>query len=669
MPKPQSENIKVKKVSKKEQEVDAPNGDELKNETESGFAEFTKKPLPSEKEVKQLDEYIESEVKEGDVNDSLSEIYQDDKGQMVDVDKLDIRKRGFFSWLLTTSLLLFIASGFVFLVYNYLYLPSLTDSTAVQLTITGDEEVFVGEEFSYTISYKNQSNVALENVDVEIKYPENFVVLDATPGSENFRRWHFDELNVNFNGKITVKGKIIAPIAYSGIMLANITYTPANFSSEFKKESSFVSTVFDTGINFNIDYISSVMMNDENDIVVRFKEQDESYIKNFRITVEPLENVDFVNYEPGEESLYNLVRPGVFDVKEIKDGEGEVLLKVKFNDKLNDQEELVFNFSQADSEDNYRNFHTETIQLDVIKSDLSLTLIINAKKNDQGASFSDKLNYSIVYSNKGETEMNDVIVMAVLDSEFLDWDSLSDLNDGDISGNTITWSKEEIPGLENLGTRDEGFIDFSINLVDKPTSIFPEKKYSIESYAQYRTASSTADAFLSESNKSNIIVNKISSDLALSERVMYFNDDNISVGSGPIPPKVGQVTEYKVYWELSNNLHELDNVSVSLDLPSYVTYSQKEKTSAGNIVFASESNSLIWEIGKMPITSQNATAEFTISVKPDEDYLNKIMILSPGAIVRAHDSEADINLNSKGVAKTTRLEDDTIAVSDGIITN
>jgi len=668
MPKPKSSKSEKRNTPKKnKKEIEGASSEQLHSESESGFLEFVKKPLPNEKEVKQLDEYVENEIKEEEVNDSLSEIYQDDKGHMVDVDKMDIRKRGFFSWLFTTSLFLFIVGGIVFLAYNYLYLPSLTDSTAVEITISGEENVLAGEEYSYIVSYKNMSNVVLNNVDLEIKYPDNFMVLDASPGSDNFRNWHFDSLSANFNGKITIKGKMIAPVSYSGILLADITYTPANFSSEFKKESSFVTTISDTGINFSIDYISSVMVGEENDIYIKFKEKDESYLGNFRISVDPVENISFSKYDLDDDYDYSVLRPGIFEVNEIKDGEGEVLLRIKVDEKINDSEELVFNFSQVDNDNNYKVFYTEKVSIDVIKSNLSLTMIINGKKNDQGVSFGDTLNYSIVYANKGDTEMSDVIVMAVLDSEFLNWDSLSDLNGGDISGNTITWSKEEIPELETLDVRDEGFIDFSINMVNSPNKIYPEKNYSVSSYAQYRTGSSTADAFLSESNKSNIIKNKISSDLSFSERILYFDDDSNTMGDGLYPPRVGKKTKYRVYWELSNSLHELDNALVTLAFPEYLSYEKKTQSSLGNIIFNEQSRTLSWEIGNIPITTQKVSASFDIGIVPTEEYLNKIMILSPGASVTAHDSEADTSLSLKSQAKTTRLEDDPVAISDGLI--
>ena len=68
-------------------------------EGESSLTEFIKKPIPTDKEIEEFEEYIEEEAKEEEIEDSLNEIYHDDKGKAVDVKKLDIKKRrGFLFW-------------------------------------------------------------------------------------------------------------------------------------------------------------------------------------------------------------------------------------------------------------------------------------------------------------------------------------------------------------------------------------------------------------------------------------------------------------------------------------------------------------------------------------------------------------------------------------------
>jgi len=655
------------KIKKNRQKIDVKvNMTEEKN---SGLASFATRPTPSQREVASFDEYIENEAKEEAVDESLLEIYQDDNGKSVDVGKLEIKKRGFFSWLLTTIFTLSILASLSFIVYYYFYLPSSTDSTAVDFTIESDEEVFVGEEYIYTINYNNRSNVDLKNVVIEVKYPDNFIILDVSKESDSGKqkKWSFEKILSGQSASIDIKGRLIAPLNYSGIILANMLYTPSNFSSEFKKEASFVNSVVDTGLDLSLDFVTPVLVLEQNNISLKYANTEKNFLKNFRLMIEPLENLVFkenINLPEGVE----IIRPGVYQINKISSEEQELEIPITFSEKLSDKEQVKIELLHSDTDENFKVFFEKILEIEVIKSDLSVSMIINGERTDQGVNFGDTLNYSIVYSNKGETEMKDVIIMAVLDSEFLDFENLVDLNGGLVDDNTISWTKVEIPQLESLLRKDEGIIDFSVNIIEKPNEIFPEKKYEVESYAQYNIGSSTGELIeLSDNSKSNVIVNKISSDLKLNEQVRYFNEDNIAVGSGPLPPRLGEKTEFKIYWELTNNLHDLSDVSVSLTLPLHVEWGEKSIFNVGDFEYVEDTHTVTWDIGRLPISVQKVSSEFAISFVPEEIHTGKIMVLSDGARVRAHDEEADVDLEFNSDPKTTRLEDDPIAESDGIV--
>ena len=58
-------------------------------------------------------------------------------------------------------------------------------------------------------------------------------------------------------------------------------------------------------------------------------------------------------------------------------------------------------------------------------------------------------------------------------------------------------------------------------------------------------------------------------------------------------------------------------------------------------------------------------AEFNISITPSDADADKVLVLLPGSKIRAVDSETGAEINKTGQAKTTRLEDDDIAQTDG----
>jgi len=642
----------------------------------SGLSEFVKRPLPTDDEIEEFEEAVHEEAREEAIDDSLSEIYQDEKGDMVDVRRLNIKKkRGFFFKMLNVIFFLAILGGLGYGFYYYIFRGG-SDATALDLSISAPEKVIAGEEFFSTLSYRNLSRAEASKIRIEVTYPENFIFLDSQPkAAEKDSVWQFDKLATGESGEIKIKGKVVNGKETNNIILAKITYTPANFSSEFKKEASHTFSVEDIGIDISFDYSSSVLVGQENEIAVKIKAQENNFLSQFKLTIDPLENMEIISAtvteakekKEGRNLRIEPARPCVYNVSEIGRQEQEFKIKYKLSKKMADGQEIVMRFENLAEDDKTRSFLEKKISLEVMKSDLNLTLIINGSKNDQAVNFGDRLNYSLVYNNKGETSMKDVVLMAVLESDFLDWKTLKEENNGQERGNSLTWTKEEVPALAELEPDKEGIIDFSINIVSlEEAGAMASRSFQIKSYVQFSIGNSE-DFEANLDNRSNMIINKINSDLSLKEEVRYFNADNVPVGNGPLPPKVGETTSFKVYWTLANNLHELNEAKVEVVLPEDVSWDNKNRTSVGAISYDSDSRKVTWQIGRLPITVYRADAEFNISITPGDSDKNKIMVILPEASAVAIDSETGADITSVAKAKTTKLEDDEIAgmSSDG----
>ncbi|MBU4216454.1 hypothetical protein L6270_01125 [Candidatus Parcubacteria bacterium] len=683
------------KSNKKQADEVIDDDDVVINLRESSLNEFTQVNLPGDakaeetKEVADIieeeaeseegsEEYFspENEANEAEIEESLNEIYQDDDGKMVDVKKFKVlKKHGFFFWFF---MFVFLVGGFGgggYYAYNKFIVNQGLNATAVDFTIETKNEVTVGEEFFYTINYGNPSNtINLKNVVVSVTYPDNFIFIDSFPPSnENNSRWDIGDVKAGVNGKIKIKGIMIGEEGKSGILAAKMDYMPENFSSEFKKETSAMTQIKDIGMNIDLDYSSNVLVDEVNDLTIRFSARDNNFINNFRISQEVNENVEIVKPKtaPAGDDLakYSVIRPGVWQVDEVTANEKIIPIKFKFIKKGTEEQVIVLNFEKLVGDSKYVKFYSKELKLSVIKSDLNLTMIINGKRDDQGINFGDTLNYSLVYKNGGDAEMKDVVLMAVLDGDFLNWTTLGDAAKGKVKGNMIIWTKNEIPELASIAPDKDGTIDFSINLMDlNVEKMTADKSYAITSYAQFAVGdqSNNTDAKKNE-NKSNVIINKINSNLKLNEQVRYFSADNVPVGSGPNPPKAGQVTSYKVYWNLSNSLHELGDVKVTTKLPDYVTFANKANFSVGSLDYNETTREVTWTISRLPALAMESNAEFSISIKPTDDDKNRIMILLTGSTITANDNETKSSLSQTTRAETSKLEDDDIAGGDGIV--
>lgn len=676
------------------------NSEDIKiNSEESSLAEFTKRKLPDEKEMEAFDKAVEEEYEKSEdeyehfdtdikteqderVEESLNEIYSDGKGKKVDVHSLDkVKRHGivwqFFNFVLTIGVLATIGYG----AYYYFFKHLGSDVTAMDFGIEGKTEVVSGEEFFYTINYRNNSNINYNNANIEVSFPENFVFLESSAKSKDDKNkaWEMGTVAAHSSGELKIKGMLAGPNDKSSIVVANLTYKAEGYSSEFKKESSLTVLIKGIGLNINFDNGQSTLVGDANEILIKFSKQDKNYINNFRVTFEPQDNIQLISsddYKADNKAKFTTVRPGVFQVDEITGDEQILPIKFKFTDKKEPTQQVKILLEQpmATGTDAFYTFLEKTIDYEVMKNDLNLTLIVNGSKDDQGADFGQTLNYSIVYKNKGETEMKDVVIMAVLESDFLDWTTLKDEKNGREKGNTITWTKAEIPELASVPQNSEGTIDFSVKLMNiGQANIDANKDFQVKGYAQFsvgQATEKTGDAKDEKTdNRSNTIIVKINSDLKLEEQVRYFNEDNISVGSGPLPFQVGQKTSVKVYWVLTNNLHELVDTKVVTTLPSNVTWENKSRTNVGAISYDSNSRTVTWDINRLPISVFRADAEFTIGVTPADGDRDTIMVIKPGSEVTATDSVTGTVLKKSSEAKTTKLDDDDIAqrTNDGMV--
>jgi len=683
---------KQKKTKKKTEGKDkqaTDNEDVRINSAESSLAEFTRRDLPSDKQVEEFEDYIEDEAKDEDIEESLSEIYQDDNGDMVDVRKLERIKR--HSWIFRTLFFLVLVAMIGlggYYAYERFYVQAGSDPMQVNFEVKSRSGVVAGEEFFVDLKYHNTTNIAVNQAEVAAKYPDNFIFLESEPapveGKNNI--WQLGALGPGHQDRIRIKGKMLGSQGDTGVVLASLDYVPENFSSSFSKESSMTTVINDTGVNFNFDRVSSAYVDEETEVLVRYQATQDNYINDFRLVMDPQENVSFLSADGDYENLADLkeVRPGVWQVREVTDEEKVIPVRFKITEKRSEQQAVTLHFQESEGDSNYYDFYEKKLDFDILKSDLNLALIMNGERDDQGVDLGQRLNYSLVYANRGETVMNDVVLMAVLESDFLDWPTLENPLEGKEKGNTLTWSKQEVPELAELEPGQEGTIDFSLEVMETE-EVEPGKDYSVKSYAQYQIggkgeededgegesgpegAATTTAELEPGDNQSNVIVGKINSDLSLKGKALYFNQNNVPVGTGPHPPKVGKETSYKIYWQVTNTLHELKNLEVRTTLPEHVKWNEKAAVSAGNIEYVSESREVVWHIGRLPISVQEANGEFSVSIEPTSKDKNKLMVLLSGATATATDATTEEEISDSIKAKTTKLEDDNIATGDGIV--
>lgn len=644
-------------------------------EAASGLSAFIERPLPTEREVEGFDRVIKREIRDTEVESNLSEIYRDNNGDLMNVKTMKVKKRRGSFWRRLRNLLIIVVLGVAaYLAYNH-FLGSNNDLSALEIKIEAPEKVLAGEEFSYQVSYHNPTKFVLSKLRLEIQYPESFVFVSAsTPPQSGNYGWNLADLAPGQTVEFSIKGQLINQLDSVNVITAYLNYTPLNLSSQFKKEASASTLVSGPGFQVDLESSDTAFLNQDNELTLIFSDFQNNYLGDFDLSftvpAEANAGVALDNLSTSSAPVAPSVGSSSSKIKITKSGGAvwtisglsaemgrqEVPLKYKIT-VPNDNPEIVVRLAKKMADGQAFTFWEKTIKPELIKSDLNLTLFLNGSKNDGALNFGQTLNYTLTYNNKGSKPFRDVVIMVAVKGDFLDLNSYQSDKGGNFQNNTVIWTKNEIPALSEIKPGQEGEIDFSLALKPYKESDLG-KGLVIIAYSQYSVGSQTVKG---DANKSNTINSRINSDLSLGERILYFNDDNSPVGSGPLPPKVGETTSIRVYWTVKNNLHELSDVRAVFNLPSYVSFAGKGTTNVGNLYFDENSHQVIWEIGRLPVSVYRTDAEFNISITPLEADKDKILILSPGSNISATDTETKETINKKTSPKTTKLEDDDIA--------
>lgn len=629
----------------------------------SELSDFVEHALPPEEDVRRFDSYLKGGEDKKALNDSLSKIYEGDDGRRINVRQVNIKQRR-NGWLRAGLWVLYIAAaaGLLYSAYHW-FVARNAERSALEMTISTPPDLAANEEFSYTIVYQNKENTTLTGLALHLTYSDNFIYEKSQPEGSN-GQWQLGDLKPFATGQVTVSGRLIGQPGRSNVLFADMEYGSAGITASFKKSASVDTVLASSGLDIAVVAPGTALLGQEQSLSLNWKPAEKNFIDTFLIRIDPLPNLVVT---PGQAYPAGVTEkePGVFEVSS-KPLPKPLVIKFSFKEKREAMENLRLGFEYRLGDKTYR-FDEKSFPIEIVQNSLNLTLSANGSSADQGVNFGQAINYSISYANKGEQNMDDVIVMAVIEGDAVDWREINDPHHGKVVGSTIVWTKAEVPELKSIAKGQSGSIDFTLPL--RPGNEAPLiTQTGINAYVQFALGDHAEDLSSENSqNRSNQLALKINSDTLLDEAARYFNEDNIAVGTGPLPPKVGETTTVKIYWKITNSLHELGGLKVVSTLPAGVTFDGKSLSSAGTLTYDAGSNQVVWDIGRLPLSVKSLTAEFSVAVTPTAADRNKLMVLVSGTTLSAQDSQTAFFFNQALKAQTTKLDKDDIANTDGIV--
>ncbi len=601
-----------------------------------------------------------------EISDTLKEIYKDDGGKKFDmqVKKIKPKKRNMLVGLIIFFGLISVVSWLGIIFFSRFGGGS---SDNVKINIIGSQKIIAGEEVKYEVKYKNNESFPLASSEIGLYFPKNFILSGSEPVFGEKNNLKIGTLAQGEEKTIKFKGKFFAPEGEKLQLQAVLTYKPSNFNSNFEKVGNLEVTIGGSVFDGSLEAPDKVTVGDTATYMLTYKNKSSEALD--KVAIDIVIPAEFVITT----STPVMGKNNRWEIGKLEAGvDGEAIIKGSFSSAAKGVKDIIFKLGIIDKDGTFLSLIEKKMATEVVGGDLVITISANGDADSAGARWGEPIHYSIIYKNEGKDllyniklRMDIIGVPKEQGKTVVNWASFYDANGGRVEGDSVVWTKNEIAGLAKIKPGEEKNIDFSVGIIIKPQN---------PSYRDYKIdASLTAEI----ERAGNVLVKRklqagkitafILSDASFTSQARYYDANNNVVGSGPVPPKAGEKTIVRVYWKITNSMHDLENLNISGNLPDGVVFSSPI-ADAGTAALDSSLKKVVWLLNLMPTSIGNVSAQFDLAITPAAKDIGNIMNLLQNITLTARDKSTGGIITIPVSDETTALSDDQFVTAGGKVT-
>lgn len=545
----------------------------------------------------------------------------------------------------------------------YIFSGVKKTSFSVDLKIQAPIEVASGEEVEYLIEIRNRENVALTKVDLLLQYPFGFEFSqsDILPVNEIKNSFSLTDINAGEKFRLKISGRLVGEINETKNIEAILNYQPVNFSSNFQIKKTAISIIKSSIVELTIDYPATIIGTQSFELKIKYKNNQANNLNNIRIIVEPPTGliIEENGTTPWQGEYY-------WDKETLTvNQQEEIVVKNHFEQDQTVSEKLEVKVGLLENEQ-FKIITYKRINLSIINPAVEIKLTLNNQEEVKNINWQEELNYQIKINNNSENfNIPNAILKLKLNPNLLDKDSLVEDNGANWVDDGLSWGEESklyLDFLQEIKPGQEKVIAVKVKTIAQPANLedYSAAQLAIEAIAEISSLA-IGENFQIQSNK---IITTVGELVQFSAKAFYYLNENIQVGSGSIPPQVGEKTSYKIYWFIDPGNNNLKNLEIKAILPPGINWEENFQATIGELTFDETSRQITWQFDELLI-GDNAQAYFYVSLTPVQSQVGQVVtILNP--------STATYDIDDKTSSQTadlldTNLEDDPVKQGQGAV--
>lgn len=626
-------------------------------------------PPPTGKKITVRQDRSKKNLKKIPVNDSaqqLDDVWHDRPTAAPPAEMQAMKKSSgrHFPWNWTLGILAVLAAvtiaGFFF--FNR---AERFSGTNVTLQVIPTAEVASGSDVTVTIRYQNQEPVDLVKAELTVEYPEGFTFRSATPSPTNEFQNAFSlgRVKTGRAGEVKIVGTLIGSIHSERTFKATLTYRTENFNSDFQEVADGKTKITSSILGLTLDGPTEAAPGATVSWTIAYENTSEREVPKLQIEAEYPDGVTVTKTEPAA-----VERNALWQFEDLSpEKKGTITVTATVTGEIGDSLPIVVRAGLVTATNTIDLQDEQTLLVILIKTGVTMSGSVNGVAGGGTMLPGDQLNYNLRVANESDAEVSDLTVTVNLVGVAIDFTDVPAETAKYLKEKTLTWTKKEVPGLALLKPQQDLVIRWSLN-TKKILTVTTDADLNQSVTA---TATATSPSLTSPTVPATIMT-KVTTILVLKAEGRYANDDGVILGSGPIPPKVGQTTTYRIFWTITNTTNQADGLKVQTVLPTSVFWTgQNVSRDAGDIAFDSSTRTVTWSLNRVPAGTGSRlpalTASFDVSITPTADQVGALAVLTEPATATATDAATATALKVTQPSITSDVPTDPTAGGEGTI--
>ena len=610
--------------------------------------------LATRRPKKKKPDYFDKEIgsaKQKEIAEKIAKIYEDSDGKIPDMKEIKQRRKNpllrfsIFLLVLTSIMAFFAWTGFFYFPQGEKF-----SEEKISLLVEGSSETELGGDGTYDIIVKNELDVPLKNLVLNVNYPDGFVFVSSSVPAQNLgnTEWTLPDIGPFDALKLNITGKTFGSLNQQGSWRVFLNYQPGNLNSQMQKITTFNTNLSLSPFTLICKAPEKAAYGTDVELSYVLENKNDYLPEKMYLVLKIPENFSIVS------SSFPLDKENRFVIVPTSTAYFPKTFKIigRFNGEVETEEQIqsYLELPILAARQTYQIGKTEN-KISLSRTSYLMTLAINGSINDLNAKPGDPLNITVNFKNVGKASLKNASISLKLDApalkkqSIMDWPEITDPLDGDIIGKqindnlrngTITWNKSKLKELSEIKTNQEVTIDLKLPIKDGG-------KIELSDLKEYLISAMAEITFTEENNSKTISGNPIkitlNSDFSFEKRVLVGEN-----GSGK--------DQRDFTWILHNNFHPLKNIELTAEVYGDVTF-VSSSLPAGNLTFNPKEKIITWNIAEMPESVDVLALPFSLIV--NKKNLSQQVLLSKVKI-RAEDSITGQTINFMG-AETLLFEE------------